>query len=150
MPRLQQLPPVLLARATWLRLSRRVHFPRDEIGDVVSGVQEDFQVFRKMVVDPADAQSGRPGAIFEVEFEFARFSPETNRWLSRIPMAFIAAQPGFRSKTWMLGRNSGSFKGLYEWDSVNDAEDYWASFPMRLMKRRAATGTLTRAIHPTE
>ena len=55
-----------------------------------------------------------------------------------------------RSKTWMLGRESGSFKGVYEWDSVEHAEDYWTSFPMRLMKRRAATGTLTRTVRPTQ
>jgi len=123
MPRFNQMPPVLLARATWLRLSRRVHFPTETIGDMVSGVQEDYQVFRKMVVDPG---------------------------LSRIPMPLIAAQPGFRSKTWMLGRESGSFKGVYEWDSVNDAKDYWTSFPMRLMKRRAVASTLTWEIRPTQ
>jgi len=150
MPRFNQMPPVLLARATWLRLSRRVHFPTETIGDMVSGVQEDYQVFRKMVVDPADAQPDRPRAIFEVGFEFTRFSPTTNRCLSRIPMPLIAAQPGFRSKTWMLGRESGSFKGVYEWDSVNDAKDYWTSFPMRLMKRRAVASTLTWEIRPTQ
>ena len=114
MPRLHQLPPMLLARATWLRLSRRVRFPRDEIGDVISGAHEDYRVFRKMVVDPVDTQPDRPGATFEVGFQFARFSPNTNKWLSRIPMPLIAAQPGFRSKTWMLGRESGAFEGVYE------------------------------------
>ncbi|NQV07416.1 hypothetical protein HQ535_12775 [bacterium] len=119
------------------------------IGDVISGERENYQVFRKMVVDPADAQPDRPGAIFEVDFEFTRFSPDINRWLSRIPMPLIAAQSGFRSKTWMLGCTSGSFKGVYEWDSVEHAEDYWTSFPMRLMKRRAVSGTLVSEVRPT-
>lgn len=149
MSRLHQFPPVLLARATWLRLSRRVHFPHDPVGDVIPGDGEDYQVFRKMVVDPSEAQPEQPGARFEVNFAFTRFSPATNKRLSRIPMPLIAAQPGFRAKTWMLGRETGAFKGVYEWDTVEDAENYWTSFPMRLMKRRAVPETLTREIHAT-
>ena len=96
---------------------------------------------------PAGTQPAQPGARFEVNFQFARFSPTTNKRLSRIPMPLIAAQPGFRSKTWMLGRESGAVKGVYEWDTIEAAEDYWTSFPMRLMKRRAVPETLTREIH---
>jgi hypothetical protein len=149
MARLAQFLPALLARATWLRLRGRVHFPRESIGEVLGGDEEDYRVFRKMVVDPAGAQPAQPGARFEVNFSFARFSPAANRRLSRIPMPLIAAQPGFRSKTWMLGQETGAFKGVYEWDTIDDAEDYWTSFPMRLMKRRAVPETLTREIHAT-
>ena len=148
MSRFRQFPPVLLARATWLALRQRVHFPREGVGGVLAGDQEDFQVFRKMVVDRKGVQPEQPGAVLEVGFHFTSFSPTTNKRLSRIPMPFIAAQPGFRSKTWMLGRESGAFKGVYEWDTVEDAEGYWMSFPMRLMKRRAASDTLTSEIRP--
>jgi hypothetical protein len=65
-------------------------------------------------------------------------------------MPFIAAQSGFRSKTWMTGVMSGCFRGWYEWDSVADAEQYCDSFPMRLMKRRAVADTLTLSIMPTD
>ena len=37
----------------------------------------------------------------------------------------------------MLGRNTGMFQGVYEWDSVEDAEAYRTSFPLRLMRKRA-------------
>jgi hypothetical protein len=148
MPRFRQFPPALLARATWLRLRGRVHFPRDTVGDVIVGPREEYQVFRKMVVDPPGSQPGRAGAQFEVDFHFARFSPTANQRLSRLPMPLIAAQPGFRSKTWMQGRDSGAFKGLYEWNTVEDAEEYWNSFPMRLMKRRAVPETLSKEIRP--
>ena len=132
-----QLAPVLLARATRFRLLGRVHFPRDCIGDVHSEPDEDYEVFRKLVLDPTEAQPEEPGAVFKVKFRFARFSPATNRRLSLLPAPFIAAQPGFRSKTWMLGCKTGSFQGLYEWDSVADAESYATSFPLRVMKKRA-------------
>jgi len=144
MLRSTQFPPVLLVRAARLRLSGRVHFPRDRVGDVVRRPGEDYEIFRKMTVDG----DGPPGAAFEVGFRFARFPDRVNRWLSRIPMPLIAAQPGFRSKTWMSGRESGAFLGVYEWDTVEDAERYWDSLPMRLMRRRAAPGTLEKRSRP--
>ena len=147
MSRLRQFPPLLLARATRLRIQGRVRFPRDRLGEVTATDGEDYQVFRRMVVDPAEGQPTQPGAHFEVGFHFSRFSPTVNKRLSRLPMPLIAAQPGFRSKTWMLGTESGAFKGVYEWDTVQDAERYWTSFPMKLMKRRAVPETLTQEIH---
>jgi hypothetical protein len=146
MPRFGQFPPVLLARATWLRLRGRVKFPRDAVGDLVPGPGEDYEVFREMVVAPTETRPGGPGAQFAVGFHFARFSAAANKRLSRIPMPLIAAQPGFRSKTWLLGRESGAFRGVYEWDTIEDAENYWTSFPMKLMKRRAVPETLTREV----
>jgi hypothetical protein len=113
----------LLARATGLKLRGRVHFPKDSIGDVEHGEDEDFEVFRK-----------------------ARFAAKTNRFLSLIPIPFIVAQQGFRSKTWMMGQKTGAYQGLYEWDSIEDAEKYWTSFPMKLMKRRAVPETLIHEI----
>lgn len=146
---LGELPPVLLVRALWLRLQGRVHFPRDRIGEVVADEAEDYRVFRQMVVDPAAEEATPPGAVFDVRFRFARFSPGTNRRLSHLPMPFIAVQPGFRSKTWMVGDRSGAFRGVYEWATAEDAERYWDSFPMRMMRRRAAEGTLERSIAST-
>ncbi len=141
-----QLPPLLLVRAAGLRLRGRVHFVKDLIGGIEHGEDEDFEVFRKVVVDPAEDQPETPEAVFRVRFRFARFSAKANRILSLIPIPFIVAQPGFRSKIWMLGRKTGAFQGIYEWNSVEDAEKYWTSFPMNLMKRRALPETLTYEI----
>ena len=143
MSKIAQAPPFLLARATRLRVSGRVHFPRDCIGTVERYEDEDFWIFRKVLLDPTDDQPRRPGALFVVRFNFARFGAKANRLLSVLPIPFIVAQPGFRSKTWMLGQKTQAFRGLYEWDSVADAERYWTSFPMNLMKWRAVPQTLT-------
>jgi len=141
-----QLPPILLARATGLRLGGRVHFQKDCIGEVQHGKDEDYEVFRKVILDRSKDQPEKPGAIFIVRFRFARFAAKTNRFLSLIPIPFIVAQQGFRSKTWMMGRKTGAFQGLYEWDSIEDAKKYWSSFPMKLMKRRAVPETLNHEI----
>lgn len=66
-----------------------------------------------------------------------------NRRLSLIPAPFIAAQPGFRSKLWAIESETGEFTGYYEWDTATAAKDYQHSFPLRLLKRRAAAGTFS-------
>lgn len=132
-----QLPPVLLARATGYRVRGKIHFPRELIGTIVPGRDEDFVVFRQMVLDPAPRQHPTPGAILRVRFHFSSLSAAANRRISLLPAPFIAAQPGFLSKTWMLGRQSGIFQGVYEWETAADAEAYWDSFPLRMMRRRA-------------
>ena len=144
MSKIAQSPPLLLARATSLKLSGRVHFPTDCLGTVkhYEDEDEDFEIFRKVLLDPSEDQPRKPGALFVVRFKFARFGTKTNRLLSVIPIPFIVAQPGFRSKTWMIGQKTGAFRGLYEWDSIDDAERYWTSFPMNLMKWRAVPQTL--------
>ena len=141
----REIPPLLLARATGLLLSGRVHFPKNRLGEIVY-VDEEFKIFRQVILDPTGDQPESPGAIFKVCFHFARFSADTNRTLSLIPIPFIVAQPGFRSKTWLLGQVTGIFQGFYEWDTVEDAENYWTSFPMKLMKKRAVPSSLTYSI----
>jgi hypothetical protein len=121
----------------------RVHFPKDCIGDVHRESDDEYVVFRKLVLDPTPEQPGQPGALFKVRFRFAKLSAAANKRLSLIPAPFIAAQPGFRSKTWMLGRKTGMFQGVYEWDSLAQAEAYTDSLPLHLMKKRAAPGSIS-------
>ena len=146
MSKINQIPPILLARAVGLYICGRVHFPKDCIGDIEQGVDETFEVFRKVILKPTKSQPERPGAIFIVRFRFTKFGTKTNRYLSLIPIPFIVAQQGFRSKTWMIGQKTGIFQGFYEWDAIEDARMYWMSFPMKLMKRRAVAESLNHEI----
>ncbi len=110
---------------------------------------EDFVIFRQAILDPVKKNQHRPGAILSVRFHFKSFSLKVNRLLSLIPIPFIIAQSGFRSKTWMYGKESGAFQGLYEWQRVEDARNYENSFPMRLMKKRAVPESLVFEILST-
>jgi len=130
-------------------MQRRIHFPKDRLGEIVDE-GEDFEIFRHMTLDPNKDQPEKPGAIFKVRFQFASMSPEMNIRTSLIPIPFIVAQPGFRSKMWMLGQETGEFQGIYEWDTVTSAENYWTSFPMKLMKRRAVLESLSYEIKRKE
>ena len=146
---LQRGPLSSILRAISLLLQGRIHFPKDYLGEIVADGEE-FEVFRQMTLDPGNDQPEKPGAIFKVRFQFASMSPEMNIKTSLIPIPFIVAQPGFRSKTWLLGRETGEFQGVYEWDTVASAEAYWTSFPMKLMKRRAVPESLSYKIEEVE
>ena len=141
-----QSPPALLFRALLLMLGGRVHFEKDFESTSIEDRAESFTAFRKVVVDPTASQPPNPGATFRVRFSFKNLSVAANRRLSLLPIPLILAQPGFRSKTWLLGEESGDFIGYYEFDTVEDAEGYWSSLPLRMMRRRAAPGSLTHEI----
>ena len=140
--RFAQNPLRLLVRAFALWLNGRFRFERGLSDLTTKENGESFRAFRKVAVVGNAVSSESPAAIFKVRFAFRNLSPKTNRILSLIPIPFIAAQPGFRSKTWLLGGSSGDFMGIYEFDTVADAEAYWNSLPLRMMRRRAAVGSL--------
>ncbi|UCC80886.1 MAG: YdhR family protein [Candidatus Zixiibacteriota bacterium] len=137
-----QVPPVLLGKALWLWLSGKVRFPKDLIGHIIKE-EEDFKIFRKVIVLDKDLTYKTPGAIFKIKFQFAKSSFDTNRRLSRIPIPFIIAQPGFISKTWLVGLETGAFQGLYEWETRETANNYINSFPLKLMKKRAKSDSIS-------
>ena len=136
-----QIPPILLVKAAKLWLQKRVIFSNSEIGKVTDE-EEPFIIFRKVMVLQKDHQPKTPGASFKVKFQFAKYSFDTNRRLSLIPIPFIIAQPGFISKTWLVGTETGCFQGFYEWESIQTAENYANSFPLKLMKKRALPESL--------
>jgi len=146
---LQRGPFSSIVRAISLLLQGRIHFPKDRLGKIVDEGEE-FEVFRQMTLEPGNDQPEQPGAIFKVRFQFASMSPEMNIKTSLIPIPFIVVQPGFRSKTWLLGQETGEFQGIYEWDTVASAEAYWTSFPMKLMKKRAVPESLSYEIERNE
>ena len=112
MKKYSQFPPLLITRATKLLISGRVIFPKDQTGTIIND-DEDFIVFRKVVLDPQGPQPIIPKAIFKVYFHFARFSLDVNKKLSLIPIPFIIVQPGFISKNWLFGKDTGMFLGKY-------------------------------------
>jgi len=133
-------PISLVLRALGLLLEGKLLFRRHLAREWLDDGGELFRAFRRVEVEPSASRSSTPGAIFQVRFRFKNLSSEVNQWLSLIPIPLIVAQPGFRSKTWLLGERSGEFVGHYEFDSLEQAEAYWDSLPMRIMRKRAAPG----------
>jgi len=55
---LQRGPFSSTTRAMYLLMQRRIHFPKDRIGEIVDG-GEDFEIFRHMTLDPSKDQPGK-------------------------------------------------------------------------------------------
>ncbi len=127
----------------------RLHFPKKRIGEEVT--MEDgqrFTVFRQVIVDPAPGQPEEPGATLVVRFHVANMSPRQNKLFSLLPIPFFIGLPGFRSKLWAFNENTGDFQGIYEWDTVQDAESYANSFAMKFMTKRSVPGSVSYEIIP--
>lgn len=142
--------------SSWLRanaqlLTGRVRFPRDRVGSVVTMPNgRDYTVFRQVVLRPRPGQPDQPGALFTPYFHVAGMSPGLNRLFSLLPIPFFVGLPGFRSKLWLVDPATGDFAGLYEWDTVEDAESYSRSFAMRFMTRRSVPGSVSCEVIPKD
>ena len=130
-------------------LTGRLHFPRARVGKTITMPDgEDYVIFREVYLDPTPSQPKQPGAIFIPHFHVARMSPKANQIFSLLPIPLFVGLPGFRTKLWLLNKQNGDFAGLYQWDTVEDAENYARSQAMRYMTRRSVPGSVSYRVIP--
>ena len=121
----------------------RLHFPRNRVGKEFIMDGERWIIFREAVVDPRKDQPSKPGAIFRPRFHVAGMSLRQNIVFSLLPMCLILGLPGFRSKLWMYHPENGDSAGYYEWDTIEDAENYSHSMAARFMINRSVPGSVS-------
>jgi hypothetical protein len=130
-------------------IAGRVHFPRNRMGEVMTMDDgQRFQIFRQAIVDNKKGKQTIPGARFIVRFHLANMSPKMNKPFSLIPMLFCIGVPGFMTKLWTLNVVNGDFQGVYEFETVKDAEAYAGSFAIRFMRGRSVPGSVSYKIIP--
>ena len=125
-------------------LTERLHFPKDRIGETLAlddGLE--WVIFRQVVVDPDEHQPQKPGAIFRARFHVSNMTQKQNKRFSLLPIPFFVGLPGFRSKFWLYNKETGDSSGLYEWDTIKDAENYKNSFAVRFMTSRSDRGSVS-------
>ena len=127
-----------------------IHFPRQRVGTEFWLDGEKWIIFREVIVDPKTGQPKKPGAVFRPRFHVSGMSVRVNILFSLLPMFFIIGLPGFRSKLWLVNPNNGDFSGYYEWDTVQDAENYGNSFAAKFMTGRSVPGSVSFKIFPNE
>jgi hypothetical protein len=146
---MNQLSPLYsLIHFLGLVATGRLHFPRQRVGEELWLDGEKWVIFRQAVVDPGKGQPQKPGAIFRPRFHVAGMSIRQNILFSLIPIPFYVGLPGFRSKLWMVNPETGDFSGYYEWNTVEDAENYSHSFAASFMTRRSVPGSVTFRVIP--
>ncbi len=136
-----------LLKAFGYIIKGRLHFPRHRIGESVTMEDgEIFTVFRHVIVIPSSNQGEPPRAVFRVRFRVANMSPQQNKRFSLIPIPFFIGLPGFRSKLWMTNETTGFNQGVYEWNTIQDAQNYANSFAMKFMEKRSVPGSISHQI----
>lgn len=126
-------------------MARKIHFSKNYLNKTI--IMEDgqhFKVFRHAVM--STPLNGKNPAIFKVRFNLANMSPKRNIPFSLIPMLFILGLPGFRVKLWTINENNGYFQGIYQWDKLEDAENYANSAALSFMTKRSIPGSISYEI----
>lgn len=136
--------PILgLLHTILLYLFGRVEFMKEDIGKVL--VMKDgrrFTVFRHVIIRTKDANASTPRAVFRIRFQPKNMTIEENKKFSRIPMLVFMGFHGFRSKYWMVDEETGMCQGVYEWNTLQDAEGYSRSIALRFMTKRSVAGSV--------
>jgi len=141
-------PVYSIARVISYALTGQLSFPRQPVGKEFLMDGEKWIIFRQVIIKPGKNQPAVPGAIFVPRFHVANMSIRQNIRFSLLPMWFIIGLPGFRSKLWMYNPQNGDSAGFYEWDTVQDAENYSKSFAVTFMTRRSVPGSVSFRIIP--
>ena len=142
------LSPILsIFKTIGFVLTGRLHFPADRVGEKVTGDGgQESTVFRQVVVDPAKGQPARPGALLTLRFRVSNMTPGVNRFYSVLPLVLYLGDKGFRSKLFTI--NGDNCQSIYEWDTVQDAENYLQSLALKTILLRSVTGSFSSSIQP--
>ena len=130
-------------RTIKLFLIGKIKFINASIGDVFT--MEDgmkFKVFRHVVIRPANKNISNPQAVFRIRFQPKNMTVKQNKRFSWMPMLILMGFHGFRSKYWMVNEETGICQGVYEWDTLQDAERYSKSIALRFITKRSVKGSV--------
>ena len=144
---LRTAPPVCLLISLARFLTGALGFNRLYVGMVIQGDENrSFSVFRH--VRSNRSTDGENGAVLLVRFRFRSLPDCINRVVSLVPMLLITGFPGFRAKMYGVCQADRFWMGMYEWKSVQALEKYKQSFVLKMMNRRAATGSVSYRVLP--
>ena len=139
-------PLIGFLRTVGLFVTGNIKFNNASIGEIFT--MEDgmkFIVFRHVAICSAK-NIVTPQAVFRIRFQPKNMTIEQNKRFSRIPMLIFMGFHGFRSKYWMVNEETGVCQGVYEWDTLQDAERYSKSIALRFMTKRSVNGSVNYEI----
>jgi hypothetical protein len=112
----------------------RMHEPKTRVGLTFTNPDgQPFVVFKETVLDALPGQTKSPEAVFRVRFHVKHFS-FWQQMLIAFKSPLFVTLPGFRSKLWMKNEATCDYQGVYEWDSLDDAQAYVDSESMKIMR----------------
>jgi hypothetical protein len=126
----------------------QIHLPRERVGmrlhfaDATSA-----RVYRETVVDRGVTQAP---CVLVVEFRLRAVRGRGHavfRWESLLNTPLFVGFPGFVSKLWLSHDEQGRYRGLYEWDGPQRADDY-ARALWRVLALVSARGSIHYVVLP--
>ncbi|KJS76100.1 MAG: hypothetical protein JL56_06075 [Desulfotomaculum sp. BICA1-6] len=117
----------------------RIVFFNEDIGKEIVEYEQTFTIFRSVRIKPF---SSSPKAIFKIRFKPANMGIEQNKRFSKFPMLIFMGFRGFKSKYWAVNEKTGLCLGIYEWDTLKDAENYSKSIAVKFMTKRSSPGSV--------
>jgi hypothetical protein len=127
----------------------RLTSPKDKIGEsFVNADGSEYVVFKQTVLKPLDSLKTPPEAMFRVQFRVAKIRRWRDRFVIALKAPIFVGAPGFRSKLWMVDAKNDTYQGVYEWDTLADAEDYAHSASMDFMTEVAVAGGISYEVLP--
>jgi hypothetical protein len=116
----------------------RVHFKKQRLGQVIAGEDgQNYTIFREIVVDRHPGQPEKPGAVFVLRFQVTNLSPRQNQIFSLLPIPLYTI-------------NGSHCQSIYEFDTVQDAENYSRSTALMFITRRSVPGSVSYKIIPAK
>jgi hypothetical protein len=128
-------PVVGFLKTIFLFIMKKVKFDNHEINKTIT--MPDGKVFRIFRQVKILSNKSEPKAYFIVRFKPKKMGIQQNIRFSILPMMVFMGFKGFRSKYWAVDYETGLCQGLYEWQTVEDAENYSKSIAMKFMARRS-------------
>ena len=133
-------PFFILLKSSALLLNGRAKFSRERVGQtLITENGRQFKILREVKIKPKPHQPDLPNSVFRVWFR-TKAAPQNTIRLSHLTTLGFLGMPGFRSKLWLYDDTRGEFGGIYEWDTIEDADNYDKSYAMQFSKWRSVPG----------
>jgi hypothetical protein len=104
---------------------RRIHLPSEHVGMRLRFADDSSaRVYRETRVDQGPT---RDPCVLVVEFRLRAvrgLGHAVFRWESLLNTPLFVGFPGFVSKLWLANDENGRYRGVYEWDGTQQADNY--------------------------
>jgi len=132
----RKLPLTCLAISIFRLLIGKLRLSNQFIGKIVEmNKNSNYEIFRHITNKQVDSDS--KSTVFIVSFKFSNLSHKANKLTSIIPMLLITGFPGFVKKIYAVNHKNGYWQGMYQWESIENLEEYKKSFVYKVMNKRA-------------
>jgi len=116
----------------WYLVTGTLRTLDERVGDrVLTDAGQAFTVYRETTVRPPSETTHRTGAVLTFEFHLwfmpdplVPYAVRVFEPFSILTTPFFAGLPGFRTKLWLFDHDTGDYQGIYQWETVRDAERY--------------------------